>query len=197
MINDTNTAARPGWLRIALIGRKPRFTLVRIVVLAVVSFVVFGFILLPVRIHGPSMLPTYRNGRFNLVNRLAYLRHEPRRGDVVSIRISGSEYSAAGLLHDLLHFRLDFVRLFRPSMMYMKRVVGLPGETIEFSRGKLLVNGRPLDEPYRHSPCDWERPPQKLGPGQYFVVGDNRSMLMEDHVFGAVDRSRIVGKIML
>jgi len=210
MTNEANTSGptsssrtggigtgRLAWLRIALIGRRPKFTLVRIIVLVVVTFIVFGFLLLPVRIDGPSMLPTYRNGRFNLVNRLAYLRHEPQRRDVVVIRLSGTEYSASELMHDFTHFRVDFGRLFRPSVMYMKRIVGLPGETIAFSGGRLLVNGKPVDEPYQKLTCDWERPPRKLGPGQYFVVGDNRSMPMEDHEFGVAERGRIVGKVIL
>lgn len=192
-----SAAGHKNWVRIALIGRRPKFTLMRIVVLVVVTFLVFGFILLPVRITGPSMLPTYRNGRLNLVNRLAYFRHDPRRGDVVAIRISGAEYSYPELRRDLRHLQLDFGRLFRPSMMYMKRVVALPGETVAFSSGQLLVDGKPIDEPYLKYPCDWNRPPRKLGPTEYFVVGDNRAMRWEDHEFGAVARARIVGKVML
>jgi len=197
MTDEVKKPFLPRWLRIALIGRRPRFTLVRIVVLAVVAFLVFGFILLPVRINGPSMLPTYRTGGVNMVNRFAFLRHEPRRGDVVTIRISGAEYSTRELFHDLRRVRLDFRRLFRPSLMYMKRVVGLPGETIAFSGGKLFVDGQPLDEPYLKFSCYWERPPEKLGADQFFVVGDNRYMRMEDHTFGPAARARIVGKVML
>lgn len=197
MIDEANTSDQPHWLRIVLIGRRPRFTLIRIGVLVFVTFVLFGFFLLPVRLRGPSMLPSYKSGGVNLVNRLAYLRHEPRRGDVVAIRISGEEYSAGELLHDFARFEVDFSRLFRPHLMYLKRIVGMPGETIEFSQGHLLVNGKPLHEPYRIYPCDWDRLPQKLGPDQYFVVGDNRAMLMKDHTFLAAPRGRIVGKAML
>jgi len=186
----------PGWLRIVLIGRRPRLTLVRITVLVVVAFTVFGFILLPIRVSGPSMLPTYPTGGVNLVNRFAYLRHEPRRGDVVAIRLSGAEYSRGELLDDLRHLRVQFRRLFRPSVMYVKRVVGLPGETIAFSGGRLFVNGQPLNEPYLKLSCHWERPPQTLGPDHFFVVGDNRSMRMEDHTFGVAGRERLVGKVM-
>lgn len=196
----TDEAAKPflpHWLRIVLIGRRPSFTLVRIVVVVVGAFIVFGFLFLPVRVAGPSMMPTYRSGGINLVNRLAYLRHEPRRGDVVTIRISGAEYSPGELWSDLWHFRVEFRRLFRPSLMYMKRVVGLPGETIAFSGGKLLVDGQPLDEPYLKFSCQWDWPSRKLGPDQYFVVGDNRSMRMEEHMHGVPERARIVGKVML
>ncbi|MCX8091531.1 MAG: signal peptidase I [Verrucomicrobiae bacterium] len=201
--NQTNAAPRdtrrrwPEWLRVALIGRRPRVTLLRAAVLAGVAFVVFGFILLPVRIEGPSMLPAFRPGSFHLVNRLAYWWGTPQRGDVVAIRISGREYNGRELLGDLVRLRVNFRRLFRPSVMYLKRVVGLPGETIEFVDGRLLVNGRPLDEPWRRAPCNWTLPPRTLGPDQFFVVGDNRAQRPEDHTFGAAERARIVGKVIL
>lgn len=162
------------WLRTILIGRKPKFTLIRIGVLVVTTFVVFKFVLLPpVRITGPSMSPTLREGSIRFVNRLAYVWHEPRRGDIVSIRLAGN------------------------SIMYMKRIVGEPGETVEFSNGRLLVNGKVMDEPYVKSECRWNMPPQTLGPGEYFVVGDNRIMSIDDHYFGVATRGRIVGKLLL
>lgn len=163
----------PGWLRIVVIGRNARTTLVRIAVLIVTSFIVFKFILLSIYIDGISMLPTYQDRSLNFVNRLAYLWHEPRRGDVVSIRLAG------------IH------------MMYMKRIIGLPGETVAFVDGHVLINDEILDEPYEKLPCDWNRPPVKLGPDEYFVVGDNRSMAQQDHKFGKVERGRIIGKAIL
>jgi len=60
-----------------------------------------------------------------------------------------------------------------------------------------LINGEVLDEPYEKLSCDWDLPPEKLGPDEYFVVGDNRSMPWQDHKFGKVDRNRIVGKAVL
>ena len=111
-----NSKPRPGWFHVITIGRNPKMTLVRIAVLVVTCFIVFNFILLPIRVTGISMLPAYKNHSVNIVNRLAYLRHEPQRGDVVSIRLAG------------IH------------VMLMKRIVGLPGETIAF-RGKILVKG--------------------------------------------------------
>lgn len=163
----------PGWWRVVTIGRNPKATLVRIGVLVAASFVVFKFILLPIRVEGISMLPTYKDRSWNFVNRLAYVWHEPRRGDVVSIRLAG------------------------PHVMYLKRIVGLPGETVAFENGHVLIDGQVLDEPYEKSPCDWNRPPVKLGPDEYFVVGDNRTMPQQFHVFGRVERYRIVGKAVL
>lgn len=162
-----------GWVRIAVLGRNPKLTLVRVALLILVCFVVFKFILLPIRVEGISMLPTYRDGSVNFVNRLAYLRHEPRRGDVVSIRLAG------------------------PHLMFMKRIIGLPGETVAFQSGRVLINGEVLDEPYEKTACDWTSTPVKLGPEDYYVVGDNRTMPLELHKHGETPRYRIIGKVLL
>lgn len=170
---------RPHWLRVVVIGRRPKATLVRIALLVVVCFVTFKYCLLPIRVQGISMEPTYRTGQVNLVNCLAYLRHEPQRGDIVSVRLSRPGGLAA------------------PKIMYMKRIIALPGETVEFRRGRVYVNGQPLDEPYLKLPCDWSHVPIVCGEGQYYVVGDNRSMPFELHEQGRAERERIVGKVLL
>jgi signal peptidase I len=174
----TSSASLPSGVRVVLIGRNWKLTLARLAVLVAASFVFFRFVLLPVRVEGISMLPTYRNGSVNFVNRLAYLWHPPRRGDVVGIRLSDP-----GIMW--------------PSVMYLKRVVGLPGETVAFVNGQVLIDGHVLDEPYEKYECNWNQPPVKLGPNQYYVVGDNRSMPPEDHVHGKVERDHIVGKAIL
>jgi signal peptidase I len=161
-------------MRVLLFGRNPKLTLIRIVVLVAACWVVFSFVLLPIRVTGISMSPTYPNHSLNLVNRLAYLWHEPQRGDVVSIRLTG--------LHGL----------------FMKRIIGLPGETVAFVEGRVLINGKILGEPYeKNLACDWDRPPVTLAADEYFFVGDNRSMPQEDHTFGIQKRNHIVGKVLL
>ena len=170
---------RPHWLRVLLIGRRPKVTLLRAAVLGVTCFVTFKFILLPIRIEGISMLPTYHDHQINCVNRLAYLRHEPQRGDIVSVRLSKPEGIA------------------NPSIMFMKRIIGLPGETVSFHNGHACINGQPLDEPYVKSFCDWEHQPIQCGPTQYYVVGDNRSMAFNFHTQGRAERDRIIGKLFL
>jgi signal peptidase I len=175
---QSNKSSFGSWLLAACIGRNPRTTLIRAAVLAVVCWVTFDHVLLPIRVTGISMMPTYRDHSVNLINRLAYMRHEPQRGDVVGIRLTPNDGSA-------------------PSVMYLKRIVGLPGETISFGGGHVMVDGKPLDEPYEKGPCDWNTAPVSLGPTQYFVVGDNRAMSQDEHVFGKVERSRIVGRVFL
>ena len=160
-------------LRALLIGRKPRLTLIRIVVLVMLVVIVRQFIVVPILVLGPSMMPTFQNHGINLVNRLAYHSRAPARGDVVAIRTSGE------------------------SNMYMKRVIGLPGESVAFHGGHAFINGQQYNEPYVIYPCDWEIPPVTVEPGKYLVIGDNRSMPPDNHTFGQADRVRIVGKVML
>jgi signal peptidase I len=155
-----------------LIGRKPKRTLVRIGVLIVASFVTFKFILLPIRMEGISMKPTYQNGRFNLVNTWAYRWTKPRRGDVVSITFTGR------------------------SAMLLKRIIGLPGERVAIRQGIVSINGNPLDEPYlKEFRAPWNRQEVQLRLDEFFVIGDNRSMPARFHEFGEVTRRRIVGKV--
>ena len=83
------TPIKKNWLQVVLIGRNPKRTLIRIVILTVGVVLVSKLLLLPIRVDGVSMLPTYKDRQVNFVNRAAYAFHEPRRGDVVAIRLSG------------------------------------------------------------------------------------------------------------
>jgi signal peptidase I len=144
-------------------------------VLVGVCFVLFRYVLAPIRIEGPSMLPTYRRGQIHVINRLAYRFHEPRRGDVVAIK-----YSSRG-----------------ESVMLLKRIVGLPGETVAFDQGHLLINGRSVEEPYVRYACEWHEEPKEVLFNEVYVVGDNRSMPPEYHDHGRSERKRILGKLLL
>lgn len=160
-----------GWRR-ALLGRQPSRTLVRVGVLIVVGVLTFGWLIVPVRAYGPSMLPTYRDGGLYFVNRAAYAWRAPRRGDVVAIRLAG------------------------PHVLYVKRIVGLPGERVLIRRGVVHLNGTALEEPYVVNRAPWQMRETRLGQDEYFVVGDNRGMRMELHDLGTVRRDRIVGQML-
>jgi signal peptidase I len=181
MANEMVQPDNSSWLRTIFIGRNPRRTAVRLLIIVIIILLLRAYVLLPIRVDGPSMLPNYRENSINVINRLAYLSHEPRRGDVVAIRFSAVS------------------RLSGNSIMLMKRVVGLPGETVEFKDGRLFINGQFLEEPYLKYSCNWEFKPDRwqLGDDEYYVVGDNRTMPHEDHKQGSARRERIVGKVML
>ncbi len=157
--------------RRVVFGRDPRRTLVRVLVLAFLSFIIFKWVLIPIRAEGISMEPTYRSGSLNLVNRLAYRSRPPDRGDIVAIKLAG------------------------PHVLYVKRIIGLPGEHLVIERGQVYINGAPLPESYVKNRRGWDVPEVTLTSREYFVIGDNRGMRAADHDFGRVDVSRILGKV--
>ncbi len=143
--------------------------LVRVVLVALCAYGFFGFVCTPFVIRGKSMESTYHDGGFDFLWKPHYLYSEPKRGDVVAISLAGED------------------------VVYLKRIVALAGQTVAFKDGVLLVDGRPVAEPYVKGPCDWNLPPRTVEPDHVYVVGDNRSMPMEQHDFGQVSLHRIIG----
>lgn len=115
------------------------------------------------------MEPTYHNGSINFCLTLGTFFWKPQRHDVVAVRLAGHR------------------------VMLLKRVVALEGERIEFLHGKLLVDGNAIEEPYVQYPCHWNLSPRQVDQSSVYVVGDNRSMPMEDHFFGQTSIKRILG----
>ena len=173
MDGETKKNGFPQWFHTMVIGRRPKWTLVRIALLVLTTVILYKFVVIPIKVTGISMSPTYRDGSINLINRLAYRTAKPQRGDVVGVRFKSGE-------------------------MYLKRIVGLPGELVAFRNGKLYINDERIEEPYVEGACYWDMPPVHLGPNWYYVVGDNRTMRWEDHYQGKADLvNEIVGKVML
>lgn len=141
----------------------------RLLAVAGIAVVLFGFVLTPFRIQGHSMAPTYRNGGFNFCNKLRFVFKDPQRQDVVAIRLAGQ------------------------SIMLLKRVVALENEVVEFRAGRLFVNNRPADEPYVHDPFAWNLAPRTVDRGHVYVVGDNRRVPMHVHQFGQTPLDRVIG----
>ncbi len=152
-------------------GEHPRRTAVRILVLAGIAFITFKWLLIPIRTEGSSMLPTFTPDQLRLVNRLAYQWAIPVRGDVIAIQMAG------------------------PHVVYVKRVIGLPGERVSVREGAVIINGAALAEPYVKHRSPWDVPEVMLGPAEYFVIGDNRGMSVGEHDFGRVELPRILGKV--
>jgi len=85
------------------------------------------------------------------------------------------------------------VRFAGSKVMLLKRVVALEGERVEFRNGKLFVDEKEMDEPYVRYPCHWNLPSRQVEKDHVYVVGDNRNMPMENHLFGQASMKRIVG----
>lgn len=153
-----------------------------------VAFVIKTFLLQAFYIPSLSMAPTLKENDRVLVNKLSYDLHGVNRGDVVVFESPPNEGSAT---KDLI-----------------KRVIGLPGETVETRDGQVLINGQVLDEPYlerdvqtRGPMCQTETLPGCMGPEKvvvppdsYFVLGDNRANSRDSRFVGAIPDDLIIGR---
>lgn len=156
-------------------GRSPTWTIVRILFVVLVTLIIFKFILVPIRVTGESMLPTYRNGQIKFVNKLAYKSKDPKRRDVVAVEYAGKE------------------------ILLLKRVIAVPGETFEVRSGDVFINGEPLEEPYTIGKVRADDGksignyrPVRLGRDDYMILGDNR-----DRSEGYFNKRRdIIGKVL-
>ena len=140
------------------------------------------YVLCLTRIQGRSMMPTLKSGQWAFVTRFDYLLGRPNRGDVVICFFPGRKMK-----------RFPFLR-----QMMVKRVVGLPGETVAFEEGAVLIDGQPLPEPYLDPQFHRRRPtrePVTLGEDEYYVLGDNRDGSRDSRSVGPLDRRMIVGHV--
>lgn len=142
-------------------------------VVATLIFFAVNLITARIRVEGSSMEPTLHDGELVVVSRLAYRWAEPERGDIV-----------------VFHFPLE------PDRRFIKRIIGLPGETVVIRGGHVAVDGVDLVEPYiaaapRYS-GEWV-----VQPGQVFVLGDNRNNSSDSQTWGAVPVSQLIGKAFL
>ncbi|MFC1879691.1 signal peptidase I [Chloroflexota bacterium] len=147
--------------------------LVETLVLSALLFVGINAVSARIRVDGFSMEPTLHTGEFVIVNRLAFTFGEPSIGDVI-----------------VFHYPRD------PEQEYIKRVIGLPGDTVRVAQGQVYVNNQHLSEPYiAASPTydsTWSVPENAL-----FVLGDNRNNSSDSHNWGAVPMEYVIGKALL
>jgi signal peptidase I len=148
--------------------------IVETLVLTLLIFLVIHFAVQNYRVEGLSMQPGLYSDEYVLVNKLAYLFHAPERGDVV-----------------IFHYPLDTNRDF------IKRVIGVPGDTVTTDSTNVWVNGVLLKEPYISEPFNSEAGTWKLKTDQYFVLGDNRPASDDSRVWGVVPKNYIIGKAVI
>jgi len=155
-----------------------------VVVALSVFLIVYLFLMQPHQINGQSMEPNFSNKEYLLTDKISYKRRDPQRGEVVVFHAparAGCQQGAG----------CDFV----------KRIIGLPGETVEIREGKIFINGQELKEDYlplgfiTHSGAYTSRGPISLGPNEYFVMGDNRDHSSDSRYWGPIDENDIVGRV--
>jgi len=156
----------------------PLTEIVRFAVLAIIIVVpIRMFIAQPFIVSGASMDTTFENGQYLIVDQLSYYFEDPARGDVVIFRYPRD-----------------------PSKFFIKRVIGLPGDTVTIEDASVIItnetypNGLILDEPYIKSMAIAAPRTEVLGPREYFVMGDNRDQSSDSRVWGVLQQERIVGR---
>lgn len=139
------------------------------------------FLIQPFYVKGASMEPNFYDHEYLIIDEIGYRMHDPARGDIVVFRYPND-----------------------PRQFFIKRVIGLPGERVKVGGGKVTIfnqeypEGKALDETsYLGALTTSGERDTKLGPDEYFLMGDNRPASLDSRVFGAVPRSFIVGRVWL
>ena len=170
------------------------------IILTVVIFLLVRASAENFRVEGRSMEPTLSNGQFILINKIGYWRID--RDLINTVFPDASEPAGDG----------DTVYLFAPpqrgdvivfqyprdpNKAYIKRVIGIPGDTVEIVDGRVILNGMPLEEDYLFDEPRYESPPREVPSGYFYVLGDNRNNSSDSHVWGLVPDSFVVGRAWL
>jgi signal peptidase I len=141
------------------------------ILLGLAVFALFHVTVGSFKVYGSSMLPTIEEGEYIMVSKAAYFFSEPQRGDIIVFD------SPKDLKTDLI-----------------KRIIALPGDTVEIRDDKVSVNGTPLTEPYTLEPPHYLVLPEEIPAGHYYVLGDNRNNSSDSHRGWTAPRQNIVGK---
>jgi len=175
-------------------GRALVWEVAQTVLLTVAIFLSVRLVVQNFRVEGASMDPTLRSGQFLLINKVTYARVDstpleqlvpskkspsmahyvfggPSRGDIIVFRSPGSADK-------------DFI----------KRLIGLPGETVKIQDGRVFINGIELDEPYVTHHATYDLDSKKIPSDSYFVLGDNRPNSSDSHLGWFVPADSIIGR---
>ncbi|MBA7473365.1 Signal peptidase IB [subsurface metagenome] len=144
------------------------------IILAVIIFVLLQTTFQTFIVIQCCMEPNFQEGQRLIINKVVYHFHEPEMGDVI-------------ILHPP----------FNPETTFIKRIIALPGDTVEIKMGAVYVDGYPLDEPYIKEPPSYIMREREVPADNYFVLGDNRNNANDSHIWGTVPRENIVGKVWL
>jgi signal peptidase I len=155
-----------------------------VVVALSIFLVIYLFFMQPHQVNGQSMEPNFHNGEYVLTDKVSYHTGDPQRGDVVVFHAPPAAGCPDGTGCD-----------------FIKRVLGVPGDTVAVKENKIWVNGKILPESYLDenleiNPGEFTRAGREvvLGPDEYFVSGDNRPFSSDSRSWGPIKRADIVGR---
>jgi signal peptidase I len=140
-------------------------------------------------VKGSSMEPSFEHGQRLLVNKAVYHFREPQRGEVIVFQPPGGS---------IPNFTEHIIALFtrkQSDIPLIKRIIALPGDTIEIKEGKVYVNGQAIDEPYIKAAPSYTMTIREIPEGEYFALGDNRNNSYDSHSWGTLPQENIIGKV--
>ena len=140
-------------------------------VLTAVIFLGVRLLVQNYKVEGFSMEPTLNDGQYLLINKIGLHFQQPRRGDII-----------------VFEYPLDTTKNF------VKRVIGLPGDTVEVRAGQTFIDGKLINEPFIKSPETGPQVPVLIPPGNYFVMGDNRNNSSDSRMWGMLPAKDIIGE---
>ena len=150
-----------------------------LLIAGLISAGIILFLYQPVRVEGTSMLPVLEDQGFLFINKVAYSRIGSFMGETIH-------------RNDVVVFQYPHDH----TKSYIKRVIALPGDDLRIDHGRVWVNGKQLKEPYVPSKYEDDRSlsQETIPAGEYFVMGDHRSISSDSRDFGPVDRNLIYGR---
>ena len=163
-------------------------------ILTVIIFLLVRSVVQNFKVEGQSMEPSLHNGQYLLINKAVYWRI----GENVASRLFPKAVPDGDAVYVFRGPQRGDIIVFRYpkdlSRDFIKRVIALPGDTVEIKEGHVYVNNSQLDEGYLTDQPHYSEAAQKIPPAQYFVLGDNRNASSDSHVWGLVPEENIIGK---
>lgn len=141
------------------------------IIIIVVVLLIKHYVITPIKVNGNSMNNTLKNKDIMILDKISYRFQEIKRFDIVVIK-KGNDY-------------------------LIKRVIGMPGETVEYKNNKLYINGKNIDEKFIHEKTNDFIMEDKIPDDCYFVVGDNRPVSNDSRYIGVINKKDILGKTSL
>lgn len=141
------------------------------IIIIVVVLLIKHYVITPIKVNGNSMNNTLKNKDIMILDKISYRFQEIKRFDIVVIK-KGNDY-------------------------LIKRVIGMPGETVEYKNNKLYINGKNIDEKFIHEKTNDFIMEEKIPDDCYFVVGDNRPVSNDSRYIGVINKKDILGKTSL
>ena len=179
-------------------GRTVARELVETLLLALLVFLAVRASFQNFKVDGHSMDPTLQHGEFLIVNKLVYSEVDIEKLERFLPFLDAGDSPTRYVFHGPERGDIIVLRDPRqPEVDLIKRVIGLPGETVEIVDGHVFINGRLLEEPYIEQPWNYTGAKVQIGADEYYVMGDNRENSKDSRTVGNIPKDLIIGKAML